>query len=214
MYSMPIKIPTNPEIAATLLCYGVRATPKLCDQVRSYINLLLRWNKKISLTTVTDQSEIIRFHFGESLFAAKSIPVPYSRLADVGSGAGFPGLALKLILQNIEIVLIESNVKKAAFLSEVTRELGLKGVDVFRGRMEDYDVGSKPLGFITARAVGQHEKFLEWALKKLEDDGMVALWVGEDDARAISRLASWNWHEPLKIPDSQRRFILFGSPVK
>jgi 16S rRNA (guanine527-N7)-methyltransferase len=210
---MTLKIPTNPEIAATLLRYGVSATPKLCDQVRRYLDLLLRWNKKISLTTVTDSSEIIRFHFGESLFAAKSVPVSHSRLADVGSGAGFPGLALKLILEDVEIVLIESNAKKAAFLSEVTRELGLKDVEVFRGRMEDYEIGSKPLGLITARALGQHAKFLAWSHTKLKSDGIVALWLGEDDARAISRSTSWSWHEPIKIPESERRFILFGSPT-
>jgi 16S rRNA (guanine527-N7)-methyltransferase len=211
---MTLKVPANSEIAATLLRYGVSTTPELCAQVRRYIDLLLRWNKKISLTTVTDPSEIIRFHFGESLFPAKSIPVPHSRLADVGSGPGFPGLALKLILEDVEIVLIESNAKKAAFLSEVTRELGLNGVEVFRGRMEDYEMGSKPFDLITARALGQHKKFLAWAFTKLKLSGFVALWLGEEDARAISRLVSWRWHEPIKIPESQRRFILFGSPIK
>ena len=92
----------------------------------------------MSLTTVTNPNEILKFHFGESLFAAPAAQISDGRLADVGSGAGFPGLAIRILVEPLEVMLIESNTKKAAFLSEVSRELCLKDVEVFRGRMENF----------------------------------------------------------------------------
>ena len=104
--------------------------------VREYVSLLLMWNQSISLTTVTDPDEIISRHFGESMFAAKLISVENCRLADVGTGAGFPGLPLKILSPTLDLVLIESNKKKYAFLSEVVRSLGLKSVEVLPERFE------------------------------------------------------------------------------
>jgi 16S rRNA (guanine527-N7)-methyltransferase len=206
--------PSNQEITASLKIYGVSATQDLCDQIRVYIDLLLRWNQKISLTTMTNAAEIIQFHFGESLFAASAIPIQDGRLADVGSGAGFPGLAIHLLVKPLEVVLIESNAKKAAFLSEVSRELGLKGVEVFRGRMKDFDSGDREIDLITARALGQHEELLEWSHYKLDHAGKLIMWLGEEDANSISRNTQWTWHELIKIPQSQRRFLLVGCPVR
>ena len=97
---------------------------ELCERIRTYISLLLRWNQSISLTTVTNSDEILRFHFGESLFAASAFSLENGRLADVGSGAGFPGLPLAMLLPDLNVTLIESNAKKFTFLSEVVRELG------------------------------------------------------------------------------------------
>ena len=91
--------------------------------------------RRFSLTTVTDPLEIIRFHFGESLFAAKSLPITKGRLADVGSGAGFPGLPIRMISPNVDLLLIEPNLKKVAFLAEVIRSLDLNRTEVFRGRI-------------------------------------------------------------------------------
>jgi 16S rRNA (guanine527-N7)-methyltransferase len=205
---------TNQEIAASMGLYGVSATNDLCDKIRAYIAILLKWNQKISLTTVTGPAEILRFHFGESLFAASAAPIRHGRLADVGSGAGFPGLAIRLLVETIEVVLIESNTKKTAFLSEVTRELGLRGVEIFRGRMDDFDSGAREINLITARALGQHENLLKWSHSRLDSSGKLIMWLGEEDANEISRSPSWIWHEPIKIPQSQRRFLLIGSPVK
>src|SRR5277367_1381735 len=129
---MNSKTLSNQEIIATLELYGINASHDLCEKIREYIAILLKWNQKIALTTVTNPNEILRFHFGESLFAVSAARIQQSRLADVGSGAGFPGLAVRLILESGKFVLIESNARKATFLSEVVRELGLDGVDVHR----------------------------------------------------------------------------------
>ena len=111
------------RIAEILSVYGIATSPALAGAIRTYISMLVRWNSRISLTTVVDPVEILKFHFGESLFAISKVPISFGRLADVGSGAGFPGLPLGIFLPDLEVVLIESNVKKAAFLSEVIREL-------------------------------------------------------------------------------------------
>src|ERR1700722_6272713 len=104
------------RIAKILGAYGVATSPALADSIRNYISMLLRWNSKISLTTVVDPVDILKFHFGESLFANSGVPISFGRLADVGSGAGFPGLPLGIFLPDLEVVLIESNLKKATFL--------------------------------------------------------------------------------------------------
>src|SRR5271155_1161393 len=110
------------QIEKALAPYGLRVSPGLSASIRGYIAILLRWNSKISLTTVVEPLEILKFHFGESFFAAAAVPITHSRLADVGSGAGFPGLPLAMLIPQLEVVLIESNLKKATFLSEGIRE--------------------------------------------------------------------------------------------
>src|SRR5579862_4279118 len=136
------------RIAALLGAYGVATSPALADAIRTYISMLLRWNSRISLTTVVDPVEILKFHFGESLFAISKVPISFGRLADVGSGAGFPGLPLAMFVRDLEVVLIESNLKKATFLSEIVRELKIDNVAVSRMRAED--IGEKAyFSFVT-----------------------------------------------------------------
>ncbi|MGB0035889.1 MAG: 16S rRNA (guanine(527)-N(7))-methyltransferase RsmG [Candidatus Acidiferrales bacterium] len=198
-------------IQKELQIYGLNATPEFCKSVNAYTALLLRWNQRISLTTVTDPAEILQFHFGESLFAASAVPLRDGRLADVGSGAGFPGLPLKMANPNLKLTLIESNAKKAAFLSEVVRELNLD-VKVFRGRMSDMEPNSPTFDFITARALGQFDELLEWSSRILKPSGKLVLWIGKEDAGVISKSSSWVWGIPIQIPNSRRRFLLVGTP--
>ncbi|MGD1211860.1 MAG: 16S rRNA (guanine(527)-N(7))-methyltransferase RsmG [Candidatus Acidiferrales bacterium] len=201
---------SDAQIAEILRPYGVSANVGLCNRVRTYIAILLKWNATVSLTAVIEPVEICRFHFGESIFAASAVPMREGRLADVGSGAGFPGLPLRMASPAITLTLIESNARKAAFLSEVVRSLELKGVEVFRGRMEDHKP-DKPYDWVTARALGQHDDLLRWAKGNLTASGKVVLWVGEDDANRISQTPEWEWRPPILIPGSKRRFLLVGS---
>jgi len=97
-------------------------------QIQDYIKILLSWNDKINLTAIRNPVEILYRHFCESMFAGVSVPIERGRLADVGTGAGFPGLALKILRPSLQVFLIESNLKKAAFLAEVIRVLGLLGM--------------------------------------------------------------------------------------
>lgn len=174
--------------------------------------MLLRWNKRISLTRITDPHEILRFHFGESLFAINELRIRRGRLADVGSGAGFPGLALRIALPELQLVLIESNFKKAAFLGEVCRELSLSNVKVLRSRMEEISQGDSAYDFITARALGHHPALLKWAGRHLAPAGKLVLWLGEEEARNLAENDAWKWRKPAHMPGSKRRLLLVGTP--
>jgi len=205
----PVSIST---VTDTLKTYGPALSSGAAAKIRAYIAILLRWNQTISLTTVTNPTEILKFHFGESIFAASEVNFEKSRLADVGSGAGFPGLPLAIVVPSLEVTLIESNAKKCAFLSEVTRELRLENVSVFRGRMEGFRPESGKLDFVTARALGHHAKLLDWTRTQLAPSGRIVLWVGESDSREISLDRWWRWDAAVRIPGSERRFLLMGAP--
>ena len=144
------------------------------------------------------------------MFAAAKFSILKGRLADVGSGAGFPGLALKIIRPELHVTLIEANAKKSAFLAEVVRDLGLIGVDVLRARYEDLPPGAIQADFIAARAVGRLPQLLEWASGSLSPAGQVVLWLGAQDAENILRVREWNWTGPVPIPRSRRRMLLAG----
>ena len=204
---------SDDDIASNLKPYGVIGTPPMCEQIRAYVSLLLQWNLKISLTTVTDPSEIVKFHFGESMFAASSVPIISGRLADIGSGPGFPGLPIRMVATELDLTLIESNTKKATFLSEVVRTIKLDHVTVLRARMEDIGADIVPFDFVTARAFGQHDELLRWAHAHLAPNGKIVLWLGEDDAALLSQEPLWSWNQLLHIPGSQRRCLLVGSPL-
>jgi 16S rRNA (guanine527-N7)-methyltransferase len=210
---------SNQRIAAILAQYSARVDDRspLVEGIQSYIALLLRWNRSISLTTVTDPEEIVRFHFGESLFAARLVPITDGRLADIGSGGGFPGLPLKMLVRSLDLTLIESSAKKAAFLAEVVRRLDLDQVRIVRGRMEEIEsdaarASAAPLDFISARALGQFRTVLAWSRRHLAESGKLILWLGQEDVASISRMEGWTWAAPVRIPGSNRRFILHGSP--
>src|ERR1700739_2675978 len=106
------------------------------EQIQQYTKTLWAWNDKVNLTAIRDPLEILYRHFCESMFGAALLPVENCRLADVGSGGGFPGLPLKIMRPDLQLFLVESNVKKATFLAEVIRELGLIDARVLVSRYE------------------------------------------------------------------------------
>src|SRR5713226_1494788 len=192
--------------------YGIRPSPAHAEAIQRYVALLLQWNQKISLTSLRDPPDILERHFGECMFAASAVPITSGRLADVGSGAGFPGLALKIACPELEVVLVESNVRKSAFLSEVVRVLNLDGVEVVCSRMEDLSVRPGFASLVSARAVGKFDRILRWARKALSEEGQVLLWLGAADAEGVSSSHGWRWKEPIEIPGSHRRVLLIGRP--
>src|SRR5258708_17730422 len=138
--------------------------------ISTYIDILLRWNARINLTAIRDPEEIVLRHFGESFFAARYLVNPQSSVssvvdslyavADIGSGAGFPGVPLKLWAPQISLTLIESNHKKATFLREVVRTLALKDVNIKNARAESLNA---TFDLVTLRAVENFESILTTA---------------------------------------------------
>ncbi len=197
------------------------------DHISTYIDLLLRWNARINLTAIRDQEEIVTRHFGESLFAARHLfPRTSSvssvvhdfvddrvRVADLGSGAGFPALPIKLWAPQISLTLIESNHKKAVFLREVVRMLTLTDVDIQNVRAESLSPAAFDL--VTLRAVERFEKILPTAATLVAPSGRLALLIGaSQQAVAKSISPHLDWDNPLPIPGSAARMLLVATKNK
>jgi len=129
---------TPEAIAALLQPYIDKAPsmdwPRVHSQLAVYLDLILKWNSKLNLTAIRTPEEIVRRHFGESLFAGIHLG-ECSTLLDFGSGAGFPGLPVQILRPDVTVTLAESQGKKAAFLREAVRTLGL-ATEVYAGRVE------------------------------------------------------------------------------
>lgn len=203
---------SDQQISQATSPFGISLSGDQIAMVREYVRLLLKWNQSISLTTVTDVEEILSRHFAESMFAAQVRPVENCRLADVGTGPGFPGLPLKIFVPSIQLILVESNKKKCAFLSEVVRSLGLKDVEVLAERFEQIRPEMLPVDLVAARALGEWKELLEWSARSLLPGGNLMLWLGADDATRTVANQNWIWEPAIKIPDSQRRYLLLGRP--
>lgn len=128
---------TEMEIEGLLEPYLNPIPTQILPQLSAYLDLLVRWNARTNLTAVRSPAEMVRRHFGESLFAGSHLgeSLPES-LLDLGSGAGFPGLPIALLHPAIHVTLAESQNKKSTFLREVVRALGLSNVEVWAGRAE------------------------------------------------------------------------------
>jgi 16S rRNA (guanine527-N7)-methyltransferase len=203
--------PSSDTIRRALAEFQVSLNEVQIAQIQRYIALLLKWNDAMNLTAIQDPLEILYRHFCESMFGAALIPVGNGRLADVGSGGGFPGLPLKIVRPDLEVCLIDSNVKKATFLAEAVRELAIPGARVLVSRYEELDEEIAPLDVACSRAVGGFPQFLGWAASPKIGAPFVMLWIGGRDLDEARASKDWNWNEPVAIPQSLRRFILVGS---
>ena len=198
-------------IRRALAEFQLTASDQQVLQIQKYIKILLAWNEKINLTAIRDPLEILNRHFCESMYAAVAVPVENGRLADVGSGAGFPGLPLKIIRPDLQVFLIESNIKKATFLAEVIRDIGLTDVRVVVSRYEELGEEVAPLDFVCSRALGEFVPFLEWARSEQIAAKQVILWIGARDLPEIQKVRTWEWREPIQVPHSMRRLLLVGT---
>jgi 16S rRNA (guanine527-N7)-methyltransferase len=140
---------TENQIAALLASY-LEPPAAILPQLSLYLDLLLKWNARTNLTAIRDPEEIVRRHFGESLFAARHIG-ECATLLDFGSGAGFPGLPIQLFRPDIAVTLAESQNKKATFLREAVRTLGLP-TEIWASRVESMPPG-RQFDIVTLRAV-------------------------------------------------------------
>ncbi len=156
-------------IARLVEPYYPGAPGVLVESLSAYLDLLLKWNGRTNLTAIRAPEEMVRRHFGESLFLARYVPEEAKTLLDLGSGAGFPGIPVALARRDVRVTLAESQNKKAAFLREAVRTLGLQ-TEVWAGRAEDlpgfYDV-------VALRAVDNPELALGIAGRKVREGGLL-----------------------------------------
>lgn len=188
-------------------------------QIATYLDILLRWSRAINLTAIRDSDQIITRHFGESMYL-KGFRQLHGTLLDIGSGAGFPGLALKIAEPRLLTILLEPVAKKRAFLKEVARECGLDDVEILSERAEQFCAGRRfTVNTMTVRAVGAFKSVLSSALKCLAcDDGQLCLWLTRREAMAISKkyaalMEKFAWRTPIPVPLSHEREIWCGTVV-
>ena len=180
-------------------------------RIQQYIKILRHWNEKLNLTAIREPLEILYRHFCESMFAVGAIPVEKCRLADIGSGPGFPGLPMKILKPEIELFLVESNIKKGTFLAEIVRDLELTNTRVLISRYEELSEELAPLDFVCSRALGEFGPFLEWAAKEQLSARRTLLWIGGRDIDEARKSPYWEWQEPIQVPQSLQRYLLVGT---
>jgi 16S rRNA (guanine527-N7)-methyltransferase len=159
------------RIGVLLNAYYAAPPTELLLQLSVYLDLVLKWNARTNLTAIREPEGIVRRHFGESLFVAQHLPA-CSTLLDLGSGAGFPGLPIQLARPALRVTLAESQNKKASFLREAVRTLGL-ATEVWADRGENISTERK-FEVVTLRAVDNPAVALELARTRLAPGGLIA----------------------------------------
>lgn len=165
----------------------------------SHYELLTRWNKTLSLTSVRTLEEAVERHYCESIFAACHLPENPVSVADIGSGAGFPGIPIAIVRPECSVVLIESHQRKAVFLKEACREL--RNVRVMAKRAEDL---AESFNWVVSRAVRCSD--IAEALMRLGRNA--ELLTGEVGA---SELPGFEWRPAIRLPWGERRYLWIGS---
>jgi 16S rRNA (guanine527-N7)-methyltransferase len=173
-----------------------------------YLSLLLRWNARVNLTAIRDEEGILKRHFVESIACARALPAEIHSLLDFGTGAGFPGLPIALCRPEIAVTLAESQGKKAAFLSEAVRVLGV-GAKVHSGRAET--LGSE-FDCVTLRAVDKMEKAVQAAARLARHGGWLALMTTETELEKlkVAAGADFAWAEVVRLPGGEDRLLALG----
>lgn len=201
-------------------------SPAQLRSISIYIDILLRWNARINLTAVRKPEEIVTRHFGESLICARHLfpkvgmptfsrlrpaqALPSPRVIDVGSGAGFPGLPIKIWAPRVHLTLIEANRKKATFLREVVRSLALADAEVFAGRAATFP-GEKA-DIVTLRAVERFDTILPSAAALIRSPGCLAILIGAAQLKRLGQLLpDLTWADPVPLPLSNNRMLILGS---
>lgn len=205
------------QISKLLQPFGIELDSRRVDIVGRYLDLLLRWNRAVNLTAIRDPEEIVTRHFGESMYVTRFAELG-ARLLDVGTGAGFPGLAIKIMRPEISMVLLEPIAKKRAFLKEAIRECGFQGVEVSRDRVEEFSLANGgEFDSVTLRAVGELGSVLPAAFRSLRAAGSVYAWLtGAECSNLSADLPGFRrlfvWLDPVKVPLSRDREIWIGRP--
>ena len=165
------------EFKEIMISYGskieINFTEEQINKFYKYMNLLLEWNEKINLTAITDPKEVILKHFIDSLTINKYLK-QNSTLADVGTGAGFPGIPLKIVRPDLKITLVDSLNKRINFLNIVIDELELKNITAVHSRIEDFGKNKQyreKFDYVTARAVANLAVLSEYLLPIIKVGG-------------------------------------------
>lgn len=198
----------------------ISISPTQVSQCLELADLLIRWNKKINLTSITEPSEVITKHILDSLSLLQH--VKGDNILDVGTGAGFPGLPLAIMLPDMQFTLLDSNRKKITFIQHVTAKLGLKNVQATHSRIQDLSK-ARPFSSITARAFADLNDLLKWLPEVYNANTQILAMKGkvpESELESLrSGLLASQWRlesiDPLLVPelDAERCVIKLSRQV-
>lgn len=206
---------TKEEFLLELEKLGITLTSYQQEQLKKIYHLLISWNEKINLTRITSENEVYLKHFYDSLTITKVIDLnKVNTLCDVGTGAGFPGIVLKIVYPNLKITLVDALQKRVNYLNEIIKELDLSDIVAIHSRGEDlkekYDV-------VTARAVANITKLLNYTMHLVEENGVFIAMKGNITEeltpavqKAISKKYSIEKIEEFYLPyeNSQRSLVV------
>lgn len=151
---------------------NIEITDEQLNQLEEYYNLLVTENKKYNLTAITEKEQVYLKHFYDSITLSKIIELTDQSLCDIGTGAGFPGLVLKIMFPNLKVTLIESNGKKCNFLNIVKEKLKLKDLIIINERAEIYSINNREIfDIVTSRAVAPLKHLLEYSIPTIKVNG-------------------------------------------
>ncbi len=171
------------ELKKGLAAFGVSPTEEMCDRFAGYERLLLEWNEKMNLTAITAHDQIVHKHFVDSISCQSLIPAGAS-VADVGTGAGFPGLPLKIVRPDIRVTLIDALAKRLNFLDTVINELKLDAVETVHMRAEDagHSIHREAHDVVCARAVASLPVLCEYCMPLVKPGGVFLAMKGTEGA--------------------------------
>ncbi|MFB3922327.1 MAG: 16S rRNA (guanine(527)-N(7))-methyltransferase RsmG [Terriglobia bacterium] len=199
-----------------LVPFDVKLSASQAAQALAYLDLLMRWNRKINLTAIRSEEECVTRHFGESFLLSRRFDLK-GRLLDVGSGAGFPGLPLKIAFPALAVTLLEPVAKKRAFLKEVARVCQMVSVEVRGERLNDFarSLHAPCYETVTSRAVGKLDRLIPSAAECLVPGGRLCLWLTADQTKTISSISpGLSWGDPIPIPLAHESQIVVGTRVR
>jgi 16S rRNA (guanine527-N7)-methyltransferase len=180
----------------------------LAEQFESYLSLILRWNARVNLTAIRDEDGILNRHFVESIVCARALPSGITTLLDFGSGAGFPGIPIALCRPEMAVTLAESQGKKAAFLHEAVRVLGIS-TTIHAQRAE---LLAASFDCVTLRAVDQMAGAVAVAIRLVARAGWMALMTTGSELAGLQKAAGagFTWPEVVQLPNSSDRILALG----
>lgn|SRR5574344_1330794 len=201
---------TQSDFIFELKKINIDITDKELNQLEKYYELLIEWNEKINLTSITIKEEVYLKHFYDSITLSKAIDLNKTEtLCDIGTGAGFPGIPLKIIFPNLKLVLIDALQKRINFLDIVIKELDLKDVTTIHARIEDFAVlNREKYDVVTARAVSNLRNLLEYTVPLVKVGGFFIAMKSNCDQELIDS------KNAIKVLDLKEDVIKFNLPIE